>query len=139
MKYFSATILLIVCLLCRADGPTTISGVNDAGDVVRVDEEYFDYGPDGVGWGPTRYHTISIERDGKLLRSYEKQLCGSNDLGYSPGWIFSCAKEGNSPLAGAVYLFVNELPDCRGFRFVCKEGCGAEAPREMIKEPYECE
>jgi hypothetical protein len=116
-----------------------MSGINAAGERVRVNEEYFDYGPDGVGWGPTRYHTVAIEKDGKVLRTYERQLCGGNDLAYTPGWIFSCVKGGTSPLAGAVYRFTKELPDCGGYRFVCKEGCRAGAPREMIQEPYECE
>jgi hypothetical protein len=70
------------------DGPTTLRGANAAGELITVDEEYFDYGPNGTPWGPHQFHTVVVMKGGKTIRSYEKQLCGSNELGYGPGWKF---------------------------------------------------
>jgi len=138
MRYIATAVLILSASICLADGPTTISGTNDSGERITVHQEYFDYGPEGTPWGPNQYHTVKVTKGEKLVHSYEKQLCGSNELGYRPGWRFSCRKEGTSPLAGTTYSFVKELPDCQGYLFACTQGCGARAPRELVKEPWEC-
>lgn len=139
MRYPIATaVLLLPMFTCLADGPTTMWGINSAGELITVDQEYFDYGPGGTEWGPNQFHTVEVKVGEKVIHSHTKQLCGSNALGYSPGWQFSCREEGTSPLAGAVYSFEKELPDCEGYLFRCTSGCSARAPRELIKEPWEC-
>jgi hypothetical protein len=133
MKYFFAAVLSIVTSLAYADGPTTLHGINAAGELITVDQENFDYGPQGVAWGPNMFYTVLVKKDGKNIRTYEKQLCGHDSDG-----PFSCAKKGESPLAGARYLYVKELPNCKGSLYACKEGCGPKAPRKLIKDPWEC-
>lgn len=132
MKYFFAAVLSIVTSLAYADGPTTLHGINAAGELITVDKEDFDYGPQGVEWGPNEFHTVLVKKDGKTIRSYKKQLCG-----YDGNGSFSCSKKGESPLVGARYFYVKTLPNCEGL-YACKEGCGPEAPRELIKDPWEC-
>lgn len=139
MKSLVAALLILSAFACLADGPTTIRGINGSGEVITVNEEYFDYGPQGTPWGPNQFHTVVVTQSGKVVSSYNKQLCGSNGHGYTPEWRFSCRKEGESPLAGATYSFKQELPDCKGYLFVCTQGCSPRAPRELTKDPWECD
>lgn len=137
MKYFFALVLFIFASQCSADGPTTTHGINAAGELITVDEEEFDYGPEGVDWGPNAYNTVRVVKNGKQIKSYKKQLCGFDPRGEK--MTFSCAKNGKSPLAGATYMYVKELSACKGTLFICKEGCGAGAPRKLISDPWECD
>lgn len=101
---------------------TAIHGLNEAGEEIQahVEGRYDD----------TRYAwSITVGVDGDKERVFKNQPCG-----YSGQYenTFSCASEGNSPLAGTSYDFRKELDNCEGLLFICKSGCNQRAPIELI-------
>jgi hypothetical protein len=132
MKYFALVILLFFHTLSYAVGPTTIRGLNQNGETFTIDEENFDY-ENGVSWGPNMFYTILVERDSKIINRYKKQLCGFHKNGN-----FSCREDGDSPLAGAKYQFIKYLKKCGGSLFLCQNGCGSLAPKELRADTWEC-
>ena len=141
MKYLSGLLVFIFAAQCYADGPTTIHGMNASGEVFEIDLDESSDQVQGVGddWWQMRYFTVQVKKRGKLVQSYEKQIC---DIGWpkeSEKLKFFCIKKGDSPLAGAEYVEVRELAGCKGTLFVCRKGCSKRTPRELIKNPWECD
>jgi len=133
MKKILTTFLLAFSVSIYAVGPTTIHGVNDSGERIAVDEEWLPQ-PENPGGGMrlTGFYVVSIKKNKKAVQEFGGQSCsfGNN--------TFSCTSEGESPLVGTTYLFVKDLPNCRGSLFVCKAGCGSRAPQAMIQDYWEC-
>jgi hypothetical protein len=131
-KQSAVALLLVVSTAIYADGPTTIHGVNGAGEQIALDEEWLPAaGASNLAW--TGFYVVSVGAPGERPeKEFGAQHCGVRVAS------FSCARGGQSPLAGTTYGFVRDLPNCRGSLFICTGGCGAHAPQEMIRDYWEC-
>jgi hypothetical protein len=128
--------LLLLAVSAHADGPTAIHGTNDLGEEFVLNEQYFDFGPNNSPRYPLFYWEIHVKK-GANEQVFEKDFCGIPDF-HGPGLHFKCESDAKSPLAGATYIKIKELTKCRGTLYVCKTGCGPRAPRELIKDAWEC-
>lgn len=139
MKLFFSIVVLSFSAFVFADGPTTIHGLNEAGEEIRADVEVsYEDEPVRTSSHPQFDPWSVVVSDGKKeKREFKQQYCGFS--GYGSSWSFSCAKEGNSPLAGTTYAFRESLDNCGGFLFVCTRGCSRHAPRELINDLWECQ
>lgn len=130
-------LLLFFPLSIYADGPTTIHGVNSFGEHIAIDEEWL---PDpknpNSGMNPTGLFVVSITAAGKPAQELGGQHFEFKESGNISG--FSSTDLNKSPLAGARYQFVKDLPNCRGSLFACKAGCGSRTPTTMTKNYWEC-
>lgn len=140
MKLFFSIVVLFFSAFVFAVGPTTIHGLNEAGEEIRADvEESYENEPVRTPSHPHYGPWSVVVSDGKnQRREFKQQYCGYSGPSYGSGWSFSCAREGNSPLAGTSYDFREELDNCGGFLFICKSGCNRRAPRELIDDLWEC-
>ena len=128
MKNIVLVSLLLIALQAIADNPTDTTGTNSRGEKITIYKE----------WVSDGYREdISVEHDGKT-KVYKNQPCERTGTGYPPK-SFHCPKEGFSPLAGATYEYKGTLSNCGGILYICESGCGAHAPKKMIKEIDECE
>ena len=139
-KFFFAIALAILSGSVSADGPTSIHGVNAAGETIYADEEerheeepvttpkYVRLGHWSIRVGPAE----------NSKQVFPKQYCSNYGPAFQKGWTFTCSADGVSPLAGATYVFERGLPKCGGFLFVCQNGCGPRAPRTLVKDLWEC-
>lgn len=137
MKTILVIFLLSLSVSIYADGPTTIHGVNSFGEHIAIDEEWL---PDpknpNSGANHTGLYVVSIKADGKAAHELGGQHFEFRKTGNIGG--FSSTIQNKSPLAGATYQFVKDLPNCRGSLFACKAGCGSRTPLTMTRDYWEC-
>lgn len=145
MKAPTTIALLLFSVVSMADGPTTIHGFNDFGELFIINHDGEVPTDPPAGFDPVKYpkvtgftrsvYVIEVNQHGErgfeIKRRYRKQDCGW-------GNNFTCSAESDSPLAGAVYAVAQELPMCGGTLIACTSGCGPRAPLELIVDPWEC-
>lgn len=139
-KSLQPLLFLLFAVTAHADGPTAIHGVNNDGETVSAHvEEYYGNVPVRTPLYPLyEQWSIWVEAAGKPRREFKSQHCRYSGPIYQSGWSFSCARIGTSPLAGATYQYQKDLKKCGGHLFVCTSGCPPRAPRQMVKDYWEC-
>ena len=131
-KRFALAFLLVLSAPLYADGPTAIHGVNTSGKAIALYEEWLP-APGAQELQRTGLYAVSVGTPGeKPEREFGAQRCGVREAS------FFCVSGGESPLAGATYGFVRDLPNCLGSLFICTGSCGGDAPAEMIRDYWEC-
>src|SRR5689334_9773738 len=88
-------LLLAFSTSVYADGATTIHGVNSSGEQIALDEEWLPVpGASNLDW--TGFYVVSVGVPGERPKEeFGAQHCGVRIAS------FSCARGGQSPLAGA--------------------------------------
>jgi hypothetical protein len=118
-----------------AEGWTSITGKNRQGVLVQWDYEDDSGDAPKDARGRTVLASVTVVNRDSHNIVYEHQVCT-----FSTEWdVFSCAQDGTSPLAGAVYAVTADPRDCGGYIYTLKKGTGrVDAPRKMHRDQYEC-
>ena len=134
MRHGIATLLITVCVTHSSHSAvqTPIRGIASTGDVFDIEEAYWDEKVQ-----PPNNWTIIINLRKEDQKEFEGQPCSISWSENASERKFSCASSGTSPLAGTTYVFQEELKECAGTLYVCKDGCSARVPHEMVESPYE--
>jgi len=127
--------LILLATPAFAEGWTSITGKNRQGDTVQWDFESDSGDVSKDAHGRTVLASVTVVNRQSKKVVYENQVCT-----FSEEWdVFSCAQDGTSPLAGAVYTITPDPRECGGYIHTLKKGTGrADAPRKMHRDQYEC-